>query len=370
MAAQQPVHRLAHIVFFGFAHHASHGFAILIEDKSAGHDVAQAETVQRIRVGVHPAIEVNVQFRQRVRDLRVVLRCVYRDEDEADRLACVRSSDLRQTRQLLLARPAPRSPEVHHHNLSVQCGELSRLAIQRFECGIRNMLGHQRSMAATAKANRRPLRLVAFRKPEHRPLTIASEPAIELHPKVECALVTMADVFVQCSAANVDRDSSHRFFPALWYVPEESFEVSSVFPDLEKTKMKNLLLRSAAVSRRAVCLPLLLAAMLHTRRVASLPTLLSPSFPVSIPPMNRTIAHSAGTNFLHGLTVSAGYRVYNSYKHYIGTVYQVQRQTNHNAVVNHVNLFELDLNYQFTPQTERDCHNTRAGRIAPRAVQP
>jgi len=68
------------------------------------------------------------------------------------------------------------------------------------------------------------------------------------------------------------------------------------------------------------------------------------------PTNSATIAHSAGTNFIHGLTVSAGYRVYNSYKHYIGTVYQVQRQTNHNAVVNHVNLFELDLNYQFTPR--------------------
>jgi hypothetical protein len=42
--------------------------------------------------------------------------------------------------------------------------------------------------------------------------------------------------------------------------------------------------------------------------------------------------------------------VYNSFRHYIGTVYQVQRQTQHSAVVNHVNLFELDLNYQLTPR--------------------
>ncbi len=68
------------------------------------------------------------------------------------------------------------------------------------------------------------------------------------------------------------------------------------------------------------------------------------------PTNSATIAHSAGTNFIHGLTVSAGYRVYNSYKHYVGTVYQAQRQANHNAIVNHVNLFELDLNYQFTPR--------------------
>ena len=51
-----------------------------------------------------------------------------------------------------------------------------------------------------------------------------------------------------------------------------------------------------------------------------------------------------------GLTVTTGYRVYNSFRHYVGTVYQVQRQTQHSAVVNHVNLFELDLNYQLTPR--------------------
>ena len=51
-----------------------------------------------------------------------------------------------------------------------------------------------------------------------------------------------------------------------------------------------------------------------------------------------------------GLTITTGYRVYNSFRHYIGTVYQVQRQTQHSAVVNHVNLFEADVNYQFTPR--------------------
>jgi hypothetical protein len=68
------------------------------------------------------------------------------------------------------------------------------------------------------------------------------------------------------------------------------------------------------------------------------------------PTNQAVIAHSAGTNFLHGLTISTGYRVYNSYRHYVGTVYQEQRQTQHSAVVNHVNLFELDLNYQLTPR--------------------
>jgi hypothetical protein len=58
----------------------------------------------------------------------------------------------------------------------------------------------------------------------------------------------------------------------------------------------------------------------------------------------------ADKNIVHGLTITTGYRFYNSFRHYIGTVYQVQRQENHNAVVNHVNLFELDLNYQVTPR--------------------
>ena len=47
-----------------------------------------------------------------------------------------------------------------------------------------------------------------------------------------------------------------------------------------------------------------------------------------------------------GPTVTIGYRVYNSYKHYIGTDYQEQRAAAHNAVVNHVNLFDVNVNYQ------------------------
>lgn len=60
--------------------------------------------------------------------------------------------------------------------------------------------------------------------------------------------------------------------------------------------------------------------------------------------------HYAGSGLLHGLTVTTGYRVYNSFRHYIGTDEQKQREELHNAVLNHVNLFELDLNYQFTPR--------------------
>lgn len=60
--------------------------------------------------------------------------------------------------------------------------------------------------------------------------------------------------------------------------------------------------------------------------------------------------HYAGSGLLHGLTITTGYRVYNSWRHYVGTVEQKQREELHNAVLNHVNLFELDLNYQLTPR--------------------
>lgn len=60
--------------------------------------------------------------------------------------------------------------------------------------------------------------------------------------------------------------------------------------------------------------------------------------------------HYAGSGLLHGLTITTGFRTYSSYQHFIGTVEQHQRQTLHNAVLNHVDLFELDLNYQLTPR--------------------
>ena len=58
----------------------------------------------------------------------------------------------------------------------------------------------------------------------------------------------------------------------------------------------------------------------------------------------------ARSGILHGLTITTGFRTYSSFRHYVGTVYQVQRATAHNAIVNHVDLFELDLNYQLTPR--------------------
>ncbi|HYK38201.1 hypothetical protein [Alloacidobacterium sp.] len=56
------------------------------------------------------------------------------------------------------------------------------------------------------------------------------------------------------------------------------------------------------------------------------------------------------SNLLHGLSVTIGFRTYNSYKHYIGTVYQVQRAEMHNQVQNHVDLYDLGLSYQLTPR--------------------
>lgn len=88
-------------------------------------------------------------------------------------------------------------------------------------------------------------------------------------------------------------------------------------------------------------------------------------------PTSEFGSHSfAHGEWLHNLTLTTGYRVYNSYKHYIGTVYQVQRQINHNAVVNHVNLFELDVNYQMTPRvsfiaTVPALEATRHGQSSP-----
>src|SRR5579859_3470317 len=54
--------------------------------------------------------------------------------------------------------------------------------------------------------------------------------------------------------------------------------------------------------------------------------------------------------FLHGLTLTTSFRTYSSYKHYIGTVYQVQREIAHNEVQNHADLYDLSVNYQLTPR--------------------
>lgn len=68
-------------------------------------------------------------------------------------------------------------------------------------------------------------------------------------------------------------------------------------------------------------------------------------------PTSQFGSHSfAHGEWLHNLTLTTGFRTYNSFRHYIGTVEQKQREILHNAVLNHVDLFELDLNYQVTPR--------------------
>lgn len=58
--------------------------------------------------------------------------------------------------------------------------------------------------------------------------------------------------------------------------------------------------------------------------------------------------HSA--NLIHGLTLTFGFRTYSSFRHFVGTVEQVQRETAHNEVENHVDLYDLGINYQLTPR--------------------
>src|SRR5205085_3287631 len=61
----------------------------------------------------------------------------------------------------------------------------------------------------------------------------------------------------------------------------------------------------------------------------------------------RSFSHG---EWIHGLTITTGFRTYSSFRHYVGTVEQKQREINKNAVVNHVDFFELDVNYQVTPR--------------------
>ena len=58
----------------------------------------------------------------------------------------------------------------------------------------------------------------------------------------------------------------------------------------------------------------------------------------------------SGGGLLHGLTVTTSFRTYSSFRHYVGTVYQEQRAIKQNALLNHVDLFDVDLNYRLTPR--------------------
>jgi len=69
-------------------------------------------------------------------------------------------------------------------------------------------------------------------------------------------------------------------------------------------------------------------------------------------PTNREQAFHGGgwAERLHNLSISVGFRTYNSYAHYVGTDYQARRALLHNQVQNHVNLYDLSFNYQLTPR--------------------
>ena len=68
------------------------------------------------------------------------------------------------------------------------------------------------------------------------------------------------------------------------------------------------------------------------------------------PGSEYSVRSFALNHILHGLTVTTGFRTYSSFRHYVGTVYQVQRAVKHNAVLNHVDLYDLDINYRLTPR--------------------
>ena len=53
---------------------------------------------------------------------------------------------------------------------------------------------------------------------------------------------------------------------------------------------------------------------------------------------------------LHNVSVTIGYREYNSFRHYVGTVEQLQRAANHNQVQNHVDLMDLQISYKLSPR--------------------
>src|SRR3954451_23146308 len=53
-----------------------------------------------------------------------------------------------------------------------------------------------------------------------------------------------------------------------------------------------------------------------------------------------------GSGRLHALTLDIGYRVFNSNKYFIGT----QEIARPNAVRNHQNIFDVAVNYQFSPR--------------------
>ena len=52
----------------------------------------------------------------------------------------------------------------------------------------------------------------------------------------------------------------------------------------------------------------------------------------------------------HHWTVSGGYRYQHSFRHFVGTTEQVQREIQQTAVVNYLNLFDASVTYQVNPR--------------------
>jgi hypothetical protein len=66
-------------------------------------------------------------------------------------------------------------------------------------------------------------------------------------------------------------------------------------------------------------------------------------------PQNQQ-SFASGLHGIHGLTLTFGFRTYSSFRHYVGDTYQAQRAALHNALQNHVDLFDLGISYQLTPR--------------------
>ena len=49
-------------------------------------------------------------------------------------------------------------------------------------------------------------------------------------------------------------------------------------------------------------------------------------------------------------SITIGYRYQHSFRHFVGTTEQTQREAQHTQVVNYINLFDVSLNYHVTPR--------------------
>ena len=52
----------------------------------------------------------------------------------------------------------------------------------------------------------------------------------------------------------------------------------------------------------------------------------------------------------HHRSISVGYRYQHSFRHFVGTTEQTQRETQHTQVVNYINLFDAALTYSVNPR--------------------